>query len=308
MISRIKGLVLLIGAYLLHSCCYGQDKFVGQVLDEHYKPIPGATIAIKGAKGATVTHPDGKFTYDIPPTKGPVTLVISNPGYDPIEKQVEDFDSVYTFRLLPALTGPPPPPENVVKFPWPPPQFSGESVIDRARFAQAKQFGDVDLLLSKALQSLQYGDKAYYYIPGGFALVSRIEQIDKNGDALPPPGRWSVETVYTKQLSWREYIRRLFFTTPGYFRIIVFTVTDQPFASNGRDISRDSAMVWLSRGLNVLPASIANKAYSPETACTALIYEFQKPESGEPILDVPGILTGLEHLNHSKIPDALQKR
>jgi len=100
MVSSVKALVLFIVFYLLYNCSYGQQKFVGQVLDEHYRPIPGATITIKGAKGATVTHPDGKFSYDIPPAKGPVTLLISYAGYEAIEKQVEDFDSVYTFRLL----------------------------------------------------------------------------------------------------------------------------------------------------------------------------------------------------------------
>jgi hypothetical protein len=308
MVSSVKGLLLFIGFYLLYSCGYGQQKFVGQVLDEHYRPIPGATITIKGAKGTTVTHPDGKFSYDIPPTKGPVTLVISYAGYEAIEKQLEDFDSVYTFRLLSPSLGPPPPPEDIVTFPWPPPQFSCESVIDRTPFAKAKQLRDVDLLLSKALESLQYGDKAYYLIPGGFVLVSRIEQIDKNGDALPPPGRWSVETASMKQFSWREYVRRLFFTTPGYFRIIVFAVTDSAFAAKGQRISRDSAMSWLSRGLNVLPVQIANIPCSSATVCTALIYEFKKPESGEPILDVPGMLTGSDHMKHSNIPDALQRK
>jgi len=308
MVSSVKGFILFIGFCLLYGYSYGQQQFAGQVLDEHYKPIPGATINVKGGKGATVTRPDGKFSSDAPPAKGPITWVISSPGYEAIEKQVEDYDSVYTFRLLKLSLEPPPPPEDRVKFPWPPPQFSCESVIDRAPFAQAKQLKDVDLLLSKALESLHYGDKTYYLIPGGFALVSRIEQIDKKGDALPPPDRWSVETASMQQFSWREYIRRLFFTTPGYFRIIVFAVTDSSFAAKGQSISRDSAMSWLSRGLNKLQSQTADIPFTSATACTALIYEFKKPESGEPILDVPGMLTGSDHMNHSNIPDALQRK
>ena len=306
-VNKPKPLLLLfIGCFCLNTYCSGQQNFSGKVLDEDYQPLIGASIMLKGTRGAAATHADGTFSMTLPPISGAVTFVITLEGYTTIEKQIEDFDSVYTFRLLKIESGPPADSATMISFPWPPPAFSCQSVLDPKLLKGAKKLKDVDQLLSTALESLHYDDKTYYFIPGGFALVSRIEQINEQGESLPPPARWSVETASQKELSWKEYIRRLFFTTQGYFRIIVFVVTDRPFAASDDKVSREVAMDWVLHGMNVLPAKIGGMSLSASSNCTALIYEYQKPESGKPILHIPGRLTGFDHIKHSKILDVLQ--
>ena len=137
--------------------------------------------------------------------------------------------------------------------------------------------------------------------------MTRIEQIKLDGESLPPPDRWSVVTRSIEKFSLSNYIRSLFFSTPGYFRIIVFTVTNVPFTSSGKNISRTDAIGWLDSGFNVLPEEIKRMNFTTTYECTALIYEFVKPESGDAYLRNPGSLTAADHLKKSKIIDALKK-
>jgi hypothetical protein len=66
MLPKIKPLSLFIGFYLLYSSCYGQQKFEALVLDEHYRPVPGASIVIKGTRGSAATDSKGKISLRIP--------------------------------------------------------------------------------------------------------------------------------------------------------------------------------------------------------------------------------------------------
>ncbi|MBE9584427.1 hypothetical protein IM792_08210 [Mucilaginibacter sp. JRF] len=186
-------------------------------------------------------------------------------------------------------------------FPWPPPEFSARHVLKKKYFKDDKTLGDMNKTLENVLDPLNYSDRSYYYIPNGFALVTRIEQITKDGQSLNPPERWSVKASPMKNLSFPAYIKALLFPPDGHFRIIVFAVTDQPFNSSGRSVSQSTAMNWLHDGLNVLPDPIAKNKLSNNHNCTVLIYEFKKDVSKDAKLLNPGTLTGADHLIKSKL-------
>jgi hypothetical protein len=183
-------------------------------------------------------------------------------------------------------------------FPWPPPEYSVSAVLDKSYFKQAKTMFDIDNILTEALSDLGYDDRSYFEIPNGFALVTRIEQIQENGKPLTPPTRWSVTVRAYDRLSWSSYLKALVFPPRGFFRIIVFAVTDNSFSSSHKKATRAAAEQWLKSGIHQLPARIGNKSFGANHLCMALIYEFKKVEANE-AEQITGDLTGMEHLKNA---------
>ena len=159
-------------------------------------------------------------------------------------------------------TSPPPQtagPQEIPKFPWPPPRASATAEIPRRFFSSESgellRLRDVKRALQAALESCGYFEKSYYSVPSGFAMVTRLEQINHDGTSKKPPDRWAVEVQRLRKFSLKAYLKALFSANPGYYRIIVFAVTT-PFYQTEEIVSRKEAMEWLWSGLNELPDSI----------------------------------------------------
>ena len=91
-------------------------------------------------------------------------------------------------EMLPDDETPPDPivgPQPIPAFPWPPPRASTMMNIEDAALRVAGDsttLGQVDAELRAALNDAGYVDKSYFAVPDGFALVTRLEQIDDDGD------------------------------------------------------------------------------------------------------------------------------
>ena len=80
-----------------------------------------------------------------------------------------------------------------------------------------------------------------------------MERVNADGRSKSLPGRWELEQERSPRLSLTEYLQALFTANPGYYRVIVFVVTDQPFAAGKNSVSSDEATSWLADGFNDLP-------------------------------------------------------
>lgn len=193
-------------------------------------------------------------------------------------------------------------------FPWPPPRSSAFEVIPAGLVTNQGEITllrDVNKKLIQALAASGYVERSYYAVPDGFALVTRLEQI--NPDGTPKEhGRWSIEVESLHSFSLTEYLEALFFADPGLFRVIVFVVTPHPFSQSEANIDRDEALTWLTEGLNTLPSSVATQEYTDRFSTTALIYVFEQLGSEDASLKTPGELTGRIHLDRSGFLIALQ--
>ena len=172
---------------------------------------------------------------------------------------------------------PPPPPDQpaIAAFPWPPPQASSRVLLAAwPRGPQMRFFGDIDGRLTAALQPQGYVERSYYSVPGGFALVTRLEQIYSDGRSMPPPARFSAQLLPPTRFS--DYIRALFNADPGYYRVIVFIVTDQGFSEGSEGASQGQADSWIRDGVDMLPPQIASRQLTDGVRCAALIYEFRQ--------------------------------
>jgi len=200
---------------------------------------------------------------------------------------------------------------EIPQFPWPPPKASASTNIPQEFLRKTEDaeitLAEVDLKLTSALEKCGYYEKSYFGVHDGFALVTRLEQINPDGTSIDPPDRWSIK-VKSGNFSLSEYIKALFTANPGHFRIIVFICTPHPFSQTEASVSRDEATIWLASGLNKLPKTIGVLKYSKDYSSTALIYEFEKPSYNENAkTKLPSDLSGRIHLEKAKIWKALEE-
>lgn len=159
------------------------------------------------------------------------------------------------------------------RFPWPPPRASGMEVLPTVLLRDKATLGDVASALDVALVTVGRHEVRYYAVPNGFAMVTRLEAIDEDGN--------SIGDVDRDRVDFMTYIRNLFWVPPGYYRMVVFVVTDQLFESTGAALDRAQANALLNRGFNALPPELSGRLYSDEYRTTALIYEFRKDRQRE---------------------------
>jgi len=205
------------------------------------------------------------------------------------------------------------PPEIIPQFPWPPPRASAMADISRSFLVsptvQKSSLAEISARLVTALEQCGYVEKSFYAVPEGFALATQLEQIDADGTSKPAPDRWSVKVNPLRVFSLTDYLKALFTANPGRYRVIVFVVTSHPFSQSDASVSQQEAQSWLSSGLNTLPKSIGDLAFTSEYTCTALVYEFEEPSSGNtPVIQVPSELTGRDHLSKSGLWPALESQ
>ena len=197
------------------------------------------------------------------------------------------------------------------EFPWPPPKASASATISRELLLGDKEhpeLGDAVAALDLAFGKAGYGERSYYSVPDGFAMASRIEQINQDGTAKEPADRWSLEVPPMRKFSFSAYLTALFRARPGYYRVIVFVVTSKPFSQSNAKVTSEEAELWISSGLNALPEDIARGKYTSAHKCTALIYEFKRMETQPAKFVDPSEITGQIHLEKSGLLAALKNR
>jgi hypothetical protein len=198
-------------------------------------------------------------------------------------------------------------PAPIPQFDWPPPKASAEeSIPDKwLRTGPATKLADVADKFEKALRLAHYEQRSYYAVPRGFALATQLEQIKADGTPMPGADRWKVGTPSLGNLSLANFIKALAFAPAGYYRAIVFVVTDAPWVQSATPPSEDQIKSWAGGGAHALPASIGNQPYGPDYRARALVYEFRKGD-GEPAETVlPSKVSGEAHLDKGGIWEPL---
>lgn len=167
----------------------------------------------------------------------------------------------------------------IPRFPWPPPQCARRSALDNTLFARCQLLQDVDGRLSKALNDANYGQRSYYYVPNGFALVTQFEQYKTDGSPMSEADRWKDYPV-AADAEWDERFKRFFTGYTGYFRFFVFIVTDKSFVlDTAHVINAATGKAWLMGGGDRLPPEIGSMPYAANYRVTLLVYEFEAKSS-----------------------------
>lgn len=182
--------------------------------------------------------------------------------------------------------------------------------MDRSLLARGNQatLGDVARHLDLALARVGYSERSYYAVPGGFALATRLEQITPDGAPKPDPQRWSTTLPEQPVFSLGDYLRVLFAAPRGDYRVIVFIVTDQAFATSARIATNAQAEAWLAGGMDRLPRALRAIAFDANFEASALVYQFRKTAHSDPPIALDSsAASAARQLDRSGISAALRR-
>lgn len=189
-------------------------------------------------------------------------------------------------------------------FPWPPPEPSVKMRLPRQPFAKATDLKTVSAHLVAPLRKAGYWEYSFHRVPNGFALVTRLERINEDGSQVTEDIRHRLPGD-EETFSLTSYIKRLFFAAPGYYRLIVFVVTDRPFTATGNPIKEKDALELLRGGANALPSEFTEMEFSTAYGIDALIYEFRKGAGDQQVnFLLPGRISPQVHLRNAGLSAA----
>lgn len=198
-------------------------------------------------------------------------------------------------------------------FPWPPPVPSATEVLPHSRFGDRKRFSklkDVAEYLTRQLQEAEYSDLRFYRIKdSGFAILTRLEQINRDGHPLPGAERWpDYDRLGRLELrrpprSLGEYFVSLFFPEDAHtlqearYRLFAIAVTPDAIRPNPKEkISTELVRRWVSEGDPTLDRTISEKPFKSSYDVTVLVYEFATHPDKAPELVRPSHLPGKIHV------------
>lgn len=197
----------------------------------------------------------------------------------------------------------------MARFPWPnPPEPSVSMSIPPEHFfgrdSEGKTLMDVARRLSGSI--LEAGYREVKYLGAGckgFAIALDLEHIKVDGTrqagaaGFARPGQES-------GFSLTDYLARLFYAPPGYYRQIVFVVSDERMVDMATPPSASQLRAIRKNGSPALPPSFARLPYTWRHDVLALIYEFEKgPRNGEAkVIPPPSRLSAPVHLDKAGVP------
>jgi hypothetical protein len=194
-------------------------------------------------------------------------------------------------------------------YPWPPEAPSSLVTLSELfdfRGGGSASLYDVATALRSALRTAGYLERRYYSAPGGFVMVTRLEQTDAQGTPLPDGERYLLPDD-AGDFSFADYIRHLFFAPEGHYRFIAFVVTDRAYTTSDAALAEGTALERLRGGSVALPAVFRERPFSDRHRVDALIYEFRLAAADATVEPVtPGRLPPETHLARSGLADALR--
>ena len=199
--------------------------------------------------------------------------------------------------------------KNMPVFTLPPPIPSAEVNME-GYFSTCKTLGQVDKMILNALNNTGYYSKKYYYTEGGYAIVTKMEQFNRDGSSKQGNARWSAKPIRNEDFSIINYIKALFIPEPGFFRVIVFVISPYYYGNNsGNKTDKEGVLGWLENGYTCLPSVIGNIPYNNKVQINGLVYEFKVLESDKKFrFNKLSELDGMTHLQMAKILDNLKTR
>lgn len=157
--------------------------------------------------------------------------------------------------------------------PWPLPQAT--SLVElTSKYQNAKTLGEINQRVKGVISRSGYADKPinYFATPGGFALVTHIEQVQCDGNPAPEENRWTVPQL-SPSVGFIDDVLAFFkFADPAYYRMFIFVVTDD--CTNKIGLTEDTD--WIDTGSNKLPESIAQRSFTSNHCCRLYMYQFKK--------------------------------
>jgi len=210
----------------------------------------------------------------------------------------------------PVPTFPPEPPTKRIE-PWPPPvpTVSAYFGLDVARQGRFKTVGALADGVEGTLTRAGYTEIRYWGAPNGFAIVTRVEPIDKQ--ARPVKGDWMLQHASLdprQSESIFDYIfkvlRQLLSAPISHSRIFLFVITDDDKIDHPTvSMTPEIGEAWINRGGRIgLTDEQRAHPIGSKHKLIVFIYEFRINQQSEPELLVRDDEHSVEdHLHASRL-------
>ena len=190
---------------------------------------------------------------------------------------------------------------EVGPFPFPPPAPS--AVLELPRPRPATTVDELVRATRDILASAGYSYSTVSPLPddGGFAVVAPLEQTDARGIPLRGNARFSptIEPVTSGGVS--AYLKALIAGRKGYWRVIVFVITDRPLPIGPQPTVAQLGGFQRGGSLSLAPSE-HKETLTVEHHVWAFIYEISAQENEkEATVVVPGRLSAEEHLKRARL-------
>lgn len=187
---------------------------------------------------------------------------------------------------------------SLAAFPWPPPAPSAQAQIPGAAFRSdtrpTPSLAEIGARLTAALDQSGHG-YGFYRAPNGFAVVSRVERIGEDGTRIGEAGL--AAPVAGEPFRFNATMAALAAAPAGFYRIIVFVVSDGALVPSARPLAEAEAGAFAAGGAPALPDDFNDRPFTDAHFVTALIYEFRKGEAERDVATLyPGRFNGVDHL------------
>lgn len=195
-------------------------------------------------------------------------------------------------------------------FPWPPAKPSALITTSLLPYYEDLAGPDYEPVLEWISSDMELAlaqagyDYSFYTVPGGFAIVARLERIDAAGKPFAEPDRF-IAPAEDKAKTFSDFVSGLFFAPDGYYRLFVFVISDTPFEPGQDKMTADEGTALLEKGSTRLSRSIEDRPMTDDHELTTLIYEFSnRKEDGYTVLR-PGNHSLVGHLTAAGVADSL---
>jgi len=215
-------------------------------------------------------------------------------------------------RTMDTMGPEPEPPPTLPIFSCEPPRPSAKASLEREWLVPAGEtasLGDVNEVLKEALDATGYVERSYLALDcdaDGFALVTRMERMGRDGRPLDGDARWDLGGGEVRERGFLGWLRALFTAEPGHYRVIVFVVSSNPARPTERVAQEEEVRAWLDTGLSRLPHELEVRYFGAWHDCEVLIYEFEKQSAEDDAYIVQNsLIPALTHLDRNGVRQQL---
>ena len=172
-----------------------------------------------------------------------------------------------------------------------------------------KSLKHVDGYLSNILNRAGFGGQLhYYYVQTGFAVMTSLEKINKDGSPFGSDKRWEISLSGNETFSFYEVFKSIFFATESNFRMFAIIVSPRKIATKNSATTIGAMQELLKNSYTSLPKDLNNVILENKTL-SAFVYHFLQNDIGEvPMLETKDALPIETHLKQAGLGEILNNR
>ncbi|MFC5771943.1 hypothetical protein [Thauera sinica] len=194
---------------------------------------------------------------------------------------------------------------------WPLPSPSARLVLPKETGAWAQRrgmtIGGVSTQVLSAMTAAGYTERSFFDVPDGFVVVTRPEQIERDGTAKGGDERWNVEAPGRDEPFLLKVLRGMAGANAGNYRMFIFVVSTDDRAPTSVEPTFLDAQTWFLRGTAGLAPETAARPVTARHRMSVHVYEFEAARGKKVAVRAPGRLTCEAHLEKAGLWPGLSK-